>query len=73
VSNHSALATGHNPDAPTSLWNHNHNFDDNLRCRCGKTWTQQVAHPTLCSKNARGANKAEAAYRLKGRSWGGNG
>ena len=69
MSNSSALATGHDPEAPTTLWNHNHCFGEDLRCRCGQTWTQQITNPTLCSANARGANKDEAAYRLKGRGW----
>jgi len=69
VSNHSSLATNHDLTKPPGLWNHNHCFDNRLRCRCGWTWTQQITHPKWCPLDVRGANKDEAAYRLKGKGW----
>jgi hypothetical protein len=57
MTSHSALATGHDPNQPTSLWNHNHVFNERLRCKCGRTWTQQVASPSLCPLDARGENR----------------
>jgi hypothetical protein len=57
VTNHPTLAIGHDPSQPTTLWNHNHSFNDWLRCRCGKTWMDQVREPTLCKADSRGENK----------------
>jgi hypothetical protein len=65
MSSHSALAIGHDPDKPTSLWNHNHTFDERLRCPCGKTWTQQVSSPSLCKLDVRGVNKSSVPHSRK--------
>ncbi len=44
---------------PVSIENHNHSFDEHLRCICGVTWEQQSVVPVICSKDARGRNERD--------------
>lgn len=42
---------------PVSIYNHNHSFDERLRCVCGTTWNRVANHPTRCPKRAAERNK----------------